>query len=125
MLLISDPYNAMQFFVVHLAGGELDVIIMPQQAFEGLAPNSYFMPLTELLDEKEMERFKDKLVYSGVLNEDHTDILEGIEQTYGIKANGTKYISGNGYNEPIVIAVAVNSKHTENVKAFIDLVFGD
>ncbi len=125
MFLISDPYNSMQFFVVHLAGGEFDVIILPQQAFEGLAPNSYFMPVTEILDEKEMERFKDKLVYSGVFNEDHTDIVPGSEQPYGIKADGSKYISGNGYTEPIVIAVAVNSKHTENVKAFIDLVFGD
>ena len=72
MFLITDSYNSMQFFVVHLASGELDVIFMPQQVFEGLAPNSYFMPVTDVLDAAGAERLKDKFVYSGTMNEDHT-----------------------------------------------------
>ncbi len=123
MYFLTDEYNSMQYFAVHLASGDGNVVIMPESVFKNLAPNGYFLTAEEFLSEKELSALSDRFVKSPLINDELTAYVEGSEADYGILISGTEYVSGNGCKEPIVLAVCGNTKDLDKVDQLIKLLF--
>lgn len=125
---LTDEVNARQFFMVYYAVGELDVTLMPLKAFNMVtetpsAANGMFVDVNEYLTPELKERFKDDFVYVLKTDSEGNEFLEGTEYPCGIIVKDSKYISGNFYSEPMVIAVNGCTKDLSKCTEMIEFLF--
>lgn len=111
----SDPQMqsaSLQKFTAMVASGEIDVVLMPKDAFEPYAKQRLFRKIDDkMLKELNIQSSK-RIKYKMVKDKK--------EYTYGIDISGNKKLSKIGYNSDDKFIGFVNSAaHIKNAKKFM------
>lgn len=120
---LTDEMNARQFFTVYYAVGDLDVVILPRKVFNMIAPNGFFLDVHEYLTADELNGYSERIVSSPRIDSESERLVDGSEYPCAIIIQDSKYVSGNMYNDSIVLAVCACSTHMDNAKKLIDFLF--
>ena len=104
-LFKTTDTGSTQKFAVYMTVGQMSVVILPQSAFEERAVYSYFKPLSEILPTDLYLKLTDRMVMSGIYDEDGV-LIDDSEKAYGIRLDGLRHFEKTNTSEPVVLAVA-------------------
>lgn len=97
---------------VMIQSGDMDVILVPESAFESMAAIGFFADVREVLSEESQNAYKDGFTY-GKTEEDTEEI------PYGIRIDGSEKIKGMFAEEEICLAFGANIKKTAVAEDFL------
>lgn len=110
----KDTVSA-QKFSAYLFAKELDVVIVGESYFQGIASNCFF-PLSEQLPEDLYAQYADRFCMASKQDENGNASEE--KQPYGLYVTDLLAVNPD-CEEPLVIAICGNSDHKENAEAFL------
>lgn len=115
-IMISNTADASsaEKFTAHAYVGDIDIIIARESVLTQYV-GTYLRPLSDQLPADLYEEFSGLYCYASPVDEEGNP---GEEQPYGIIISDFVEASPY-YNEPIVLAIAGNSKRRENAEAFV------
>jgi hypothetical protein len=106
-------YEMMQKFVVRIAAGEIDVVILDKGNFNSFVKQDMFLPLESITQINLSDIKQDKIEASGSNN----------KAVYAISVEGDKGLEDMGYNtKNKVLGIIASSKHKDNgIKVLKDI----
>jgi hypothetical protein len=106
-------YEMMQKFVVRIAAGEIDVVILDKGFFDSFVKQDMFIPLESISKINLSDIKQNKIEASGSTN----------KAVYAISVEGNKELEAIGYNtKNKVLGIIASSKNKDNgIKVFKDI----
>lgn len=117
-----DMYQSMQKFAIYNAGGDIDVTIMPQSAFEVYGPKGFFREVTNQISPELSELLKEYLVECTLIDDDGNPV-SGSAAMYGIRIDSTATYKMYEPEEPMVLAFNLGAKHPDMAEKFLRYLF--
>lgn len=114
MISNTADVGSTQKFMTHAYAGDIDILIARESVLKQYA-GVYLRPLSDQLPSDLYEELSELFCYAAPVDEDGT---VGEEQPYGIVISDYVEV-GPYYNEPVVLAIAGNSKREKNAEEFV------
>jgi len=115
-------YQSFQKFSIYNTVGDLDVSIFPLSVFEEYAPGEHFSPVAEYLSSGLYSSLSEYWVESKVQDIKGT-LVDGTETVYGIDLSDTWFYQTCPSKEPMILIINLAPKNSENIEAFLNLLF--
>lgn len=109
--------QSVEKLLVMCSAGTIDVCVVDEAYFMEMAAGGYFLDLSTVLSEEQMELYKDRIVWYDCPN----NLTEG-EEAIAIEVTASpKIVSTESYpNTKCYYGIVVNSTHIDNSLAFLD-----
>ena len=111
--------QSIEKLLVMCSAGTVDVCVVDESYFGNMAEGGYFLDLSTVLSDEQMEQYKDRIIWYDCPN----NITEGEEAIAIEVTNASKLISTQSFpNTKCYYGILVNAKNIDNSLAFLEYI---
>lgn len=129
-------YASRMKILAAIDAGQIDVVLMNQEAFDAFSQNGYLCDLEKLLSEENPELYEeikgDLITNTSILEDNSIDLYfddsiaytaKTEEYVMGLELSGSPLISAAGFEEPVYLGILANSPRKEAAVTYLQYLY--